>query len=411
MTFKTWRIAYIVLLASIAGCANIASLLSSPTPAPIAQATATPQTLLTPTVPSAVETHTLTVWLPPRFDPNANTTAGHLLKQRLTDFQSTHPKLAIDIRIKAENGEASLLNSLNLTNLAAPMALPDLIALTRPDLEFAALKGLLHPVDGLSTMLHDPNWYGYAHDLGNVQNIGYGLPFAAQQLVLIHQPELQSNTWNDILTAKQAVLFPAGDPQALIPLALYISAGGKLMNDQNLPVLEEGPLTKTLSLLQNGLESQTFSTSLLNLKTDDQVVQAYRSGRAKAMITWSANYQLTDGVVQLVPGLQDGSAVNVANGWMWALAGSAPENQQVATELAEYLLEDKFLSQWINMTGYMPTRIFKSSQADPELQSVQIIPSNDVMAVLGPIMNQAVSRVLNGEQVPVVVRSVMELVK
>lgn len=400
-----------LLLAFVASCANLAPLLSSPTPAPVAQATATPQALLTPTATSVVDIHTLRVWLPPRFDPNANTAAGRLLKQRLTDFQAAHSRLIIDVRIKAEDGEASLLNSLTLTNLAAPAVLPDLIALDRPDLEFAALKGLLHPVDGLSTILHDPNWYEFAHELGNVQNIGYGLPFAAQQLVLVHQPDLQSTTWDEIFAAKQPVLFPAGDPQALIPLVLYMSAGGKLTNDQNRPVLDEVPLTKTLTLIQTGLESQTFSASLLNLKTDDQALQSYRSGRAKAVITWSINYQASDGVKQAIPGLEGGSTVNVADGWMWALAGSAPENQQVATELAEYLLEDQFLSQWINATGYIPTRIFKSSQADPEIQSLQVIPSNDVVAVLGPIMNQAVSRILNGEQVPVVVRSVMEQVK
>jgi len=41
------------------------------------------------------------------------------------------------------------------------------------------------------------------------------------------------------------------------------------------------------------------------------------------------------------------------------------------------------------------------------LESAQAIPSNDVLAALSPILNQALSRVLNGEQIQVVVASVM----
>jgi ABC-type glycerol-3-phosphate transport system substrate-binding protein len=413
MISKVLRAAYCVILALLAGCAELAPLLSQPTPAPATQAAATPQPspAITSTASSAAEPGVLRVWLPPRFDPSADTTASKLLKQRLAEFQSTHTRLIVEVRIRAEEGETSLLNSLALTSQAASSNLPDLIALPRPDLESAALQGLLHPVDGLSTMLDDPGWVPYARSLGHIQNIGYGLPFAGEALVMAHRPELQFDNWDDILASKQPLLFPAGDPLSVVALALYVSAGGKLTDEQNQPTLEETPLTETLNLIQNGLESQTFSPSLLNLKTDEQSLQAYRTGRANAVITWFANYQAADGVRQAVPGLREASILNFADGWMWALAGSAPEKQQVATELAEYLMEDPFLSEWISATGFLPTRLSQNSQANDILEAAQMIPSNDVLAALGPIMNQALNRVLNGEQVSVVVRSVMEQVK
>jgi hypothetical protein len=83
----------------------------------------------------------------------------------------------------------------------------------------------------------------------------------------------------------------------------------------------------------------------------------------------------------------------------------------VATDLAEFLLTDEFVGQWLTDTGYLPTRLSQTSKADVILESAHALPSNDVLLVLGPIMNQALSRVLNGEQVEVVVRSVMEQVK
>jgi ABC-type glycerol-3-phosphate transport system substrate-binding protein len=415
MISKVLRIAYLFIFAALAGCANIESLLSQPTPAsaPLGQTTSTPQPLTDPTQTAhpTTEARVLRVWLPPRFDPNATTVSANLLEQRLIDFESTHPGLKIEIRIKAEEGEASLLNSLSLTNIAAPTALPDLIALSRPDLEAAALKGLLHPVDGLSTVLDDPNWYPYGRELGHIQNIGYGLPFAGDALVLIHRPELEITTWENILAGEDVLVFPASNPQALIALSLYISAGGRIVDEQGLPTLDEERLTQTLLMIQNGhLIEQAFLPAMANYATDTPSMQAYRDGRANIAIAWAASYQADDGVMQMIPSLSS-TPHTFAIGWIWALAGSNPENQQVATELAEFLIADEFTGTWLNETGYLPTRLAPDPELNAILDSAHVIPSNDVLSVLGPIMNQALIRVLNGDQLEGVVRSAMEQVQ
>lgn len=410
MISKVFRIAYFVLFAALVGCANLAPLLSQPTPAPVALATSTSQPFSKPTQTAlpAKEARVLRIWLPPRFDPNADTASAKLLKQRLVDFEATHPSLKIDVRIKAEDG---LLNSLSITSAAAPTALPDLIALPRPDLEAAALKGLIHPIDGLSTVLDDPNWYPYARELGHIQNIGYGLPFAGDALVLIHRPELEVTTWENILAGEDVLVFPASDPQALVLLSLYISAGGRIVNEQGLPTLDEDRLTQTLLMIQNGhLIEQAFLPAMANYETDTPSIQAYRDGRANIAIAWAASYQAGDGIMQTIPSLNS-TPHTFANGWIWALAGSDPENQQVATELAEFLMADEFISKWLSETSYLPTRLFPDSDLNVILESAHLLPSNDVLSVLGPIMNQALIRVLNGDQLESVVRSAMDQVK
>lgn len=413
MIAKILRITYSILLILLTGCASLAPLLSPPTPARVSQATATPRPLpsVTPTAQPVSTARILRVWLPPRFDPNGDTASAKLLKQRLTDFEATHRGLKIEVRIKAETGETGLLNSLSVTSNAAPSALPDLIVLSRPDLETAALKGLLHPIDGLSTILNDPNWYEYARGLGRVQNIGYGLPFAGNALVFIHRPQVEVNSWDDILASKENLLFPVSDPQALVFLSLYISAGGKLVNDQGLPALEDAPLTQSLTLIQKGFEAKTFPLFMIDFKADDEAFQAYHDGHAHMVISWAVHELRTaEDIVGPIPGL-DNPLHSLANGWAWALAGSAPENQQVATELAEYLIADEFVSKWLPGTGYLPARLSlaKDEKAGMKsvLESAQAIPSNDVLAALSPILNQALSRVLNGEQIQVVVASVM----
>ena len=205
------------------------------------------------------------IWLPPEFDPNAGTESANFLKQRLTDFEAEHPGLELEVRIKADEGEANILNSLSVTSMAAPAALPDLIALSRPALETAALKGLLHPMDGLSTTLDDPNWYEYARQLGHIQNTGYGLPFAGDALVLVYRSEVERiNSWNDILASENPLVFAVGDPKALVGLRLYVSAGGELLNAQGQPTLEQDVLTRVLTSIADGTLLGVFSPSLDN---------------------------------------------------------------------------------------------------------------------------------------------------
>jgi multiple sugar transport system substrate-binding protein len=409
MTPKILQIAFLLIFLSLTGCADLAALLTPPTPD--SQFTATPEPTLpaTETPPAVVEPRILRVWLPPHFDPNADGDSSELLRQRLAEFQSSHRSLKIDVRIKAVEGKTGLLNSLSVTSAAAPSTLPDLIALSRVDLETAASAGLLHPMDGLSTLLEDPNWYPFARELGHIQNIGYGLPFAADALVLIHRPKLEINTWEDILASREPLRFPSDSSQPLVLLSIYVSAGGKLVNEQGLPALEGEALARVLTLFHDGLETETFSPSLLESTADEQPVQKDGEGM---IVNWAVNNWTPDqNVMQPVPGL-GGSSHAFANGWLWALAGSAPENQQVATELAEFLMEDSFLSEWERETGYLPTRVVLANDQNADvhavLESAQVLPSDQVISTLGPILSQAVNRVLNGEPVEVVVQSVME---
>ena len=245
---RALRITLSLLFIFLAGCSSLAPLLAQRTPTPVpvisspqgTPATFTPAPEATETPHPADEPRILRVWLPPQFDPNAGTESANLLKQRLTDFEARHPGLEIEVRIKAEEGEANILNALSVTSMAAPSALPDLVALSRPALKAAALKGLLHPIDGLSTTLQYPNWYGYARQLGQIENIGYGLPFAGNVFALVYRSDLGEFTnWEDILASKGVLAFPAGDPQGLVGLSLYISEGGEIVNPQGLPTLDQ----------------------------------------------------------------------------------------------------------------------------------------------------------------------------
>lgn len=388
-----------------AGCASLEPLLASltpPTPAPTPGATAKPPAVATETVPAPPEEPLLRVWLPPEFDPTAQNVAANLMKQRLDEFEVQHPGLKLEIRLKASVGENDIVNVLSLTSSAAPGTMPDLILLSRPDLEAAAGRGLLHPIDGLSTQLEDPNWYAYAQQLGRVQNTGYGLPFAGNALILVYYPELGALvSWEDVLGSRGQLVFPAGNPQGLVGLSLYASAGGEVVNAQGVPTLEVEPLTRALTRIEEGVSKDVLPPSLANVSTEAQTMQIYRTGSANKAIIWILDYRpAEDGELAPLPGAAE-APFSYSTGWLWALAGSNPENQQLAVELAESLVADDFIGEWTRATGYLPTRPSMVEENDrimtAVIESAHPIPPDEVLAVLGPLMQEALTRVLNGE--------------
>jgi multiple sugar transport system substrate-binding protein len=421
MMSRMFRLVLSAALFFSAGCASLEPLLASltpPTPVPTGTApvTPTPPPLPTATAPVEPEASRLLVWLPAQFNPAAENPAAEILAQRLAEFESQHSDLKIEIRIKKAETEGEILNALSVTSAAAPSALPDLILLSRSDLEIAALLGLLHPIDGLSTALEDPNWYSYAQQLAHIQNTGYGLPFLGDALVLVYYPELgQIVTWEDVLGSGGDIVFPAGNPQSLVGLSLYASAGGEILDEQGLPMLDQEALTRVLTLVKEGVSNEVFPASLVNVTNESQTLQIYRTGSANKGIVWYLSYRPSeDGAITPLPGL-DEVPFSYASGWIWALAGADPEKQQLAAELAEFLVAEDFLAEWTRETGYLPTRPSIVEEEDRTitaiLESAHPIPSSDVLAVLGPLMQEALTRVLSGEQPEDVAASIVEMLR
>lgn len=358
---------------------------------------------------------TLTLWLPPQFDPNSATPAGDRLRARLETFQSENPGLRVQVRIKAASGSGGLLEALGVTSAAAPSALPALIALPRSDLESAALKGLIFPLDGLSKQIDDPDWYAFARQLALIQGSAFGLPFAGDTLLLLYRsarlPTAPSD-WNAIVRLGQSVAFPAADPQALVTLELYLSAGGATKDAQGRPILQTEALLKALKLYAESASPNIFPNWLSQYQTDGQAWQAYRDQRANLVITWCSRYLAelpADTTATLLPSL-GAQPLTLATGWIWAISEPLPERRPAAAKLAEFLVASDFLAQWNAAAGYLPPR--PSALAAWTNQSVrsllsaaalsaQVRPSNDALISLGPVLADATLQVIKQQIDPV----------
>ncbi len=421
MISRILRFANYSLILLLVGCSSLSPFLATPTADTALQATVTPQVMPTATVPATTnQPRLLRVWLPPRFDPYAETASAALLKQRLQEFEGEYPGFQIEVRIKSET---DILDTLSITNKAAPEAMPDLIALSYSDMQAVASAGFLHPLEGLTSVLQDPDWYAFARDLGHLTTTEFGIPFASDVLLSVYRPavfEELPTTWEAFFESGTYLVFPVSDPDALFSLSLYLSVGGRLADEQGAVILDEQTLIRLLSFYKQAIESETILPVTRDYQTDAQSLQFYRDGKADLAVIWAtSDVQTQSGAYSPLLGL-DNAHYSLGDGWVWALAGSNVENQPLAVELASYLVESDFMSEWTFASGILPTRPqalngwegdeLKSS-INEVLQSAHPIPPRVVVSVVGPLLQGALIRIFNGEQPEAVARSVVEDLK
>ena len=387
------------------------SLLPSATAAVNQPTSALTETPATSGTPGSIQE--LTIWLPPQFDPTSGTPASNLLKERLKTFSDQHNGLQINVRIKAAAGAGGLLDALTATSAAAPLALPDLIALSRDDLEAGALKGILYPFDNQSNTLEDPDWYSFARQMGLVQGTSYGLPFAGDALIMLYRPAqvpVLPTNWTALLQQSNVVAFPAADAQSLVTLTLYESTGGQITDSQRRPILATSNLASVLKIYESGVKNGIFPTWLTSYDTDGQTWQAYQDKRSSWVVTWVTQYlaelPADTSMLPFLPVSDGATSLTLATGWVWALGNPQSGRRSLSIELANWLVDSDFLSKWTMAAGYLPPRPTSlAGWSNQSLQtllsqvviSAQLRPSTDLLASLGPVLKDATLQVLKGQ--------------
>lgn len=370
----------------------------------------------------------LRVWLPRQFDIHQDNPASLLLRKRLDEFLVKNPGVSLDVRIKAESGPGGMLESLAAASAAAPLAMPDLVALSRSTLEPAALKGYLRSYAGLTSLMEETDWYEYAHQMSLLQQSLFGLPFAGDALVMAFNPEviaIPPQDWAQTLSISATLVFPASDPAAMFTQVQYLAAGGQVQDDQGRPALDEMALLKVLQFYQQASTAGQMPFWLTQYETDDQAWEAWQAGQSDLNITWvSRVLQSPDRVLRgaSMPTIS-GQAYTVSSGWVWALSSPSrdPQREALAIRLAEFLCEPNFLGAWTQAAGYLPTRSKAldawdagpyADMARTVVASAHQMPSANILAVVGPALRQAVTSVLRQQASPEeAARSAVELFK
>jgi ABC-type glycerol-3-phosphate transport system substrate-binding protein len=357
---------------------------------------------------------TLTVWLPPDFDPNNGSEAGTLLKERLDEFSDRTPGVRVAFRIKDLDGQSSLLESLSAAYEAAPSALPDLVALPGVQMQFAASRNLIYPLESFSSGQEDEDWYDFARDLGRYQGERYGIPFAGDALVMAFHPMIIGDppgSWEEVILNENVLAFPAADPNAYYTLALYQSLGGEFLDENGDPQLDPVLLESVLNFYLQAKNTEVMPDWLTQNNTDELSWGVFMKNQAQMAITWTTRFfdQTTGGINFTAIPTQDGTPFTIATGWVWSLTGKDQSRYQAAIDLSEYLTEGEFLGEWTLAAGYLPPRpsaidVWPSGSdlalASKILPSAVLIPDQSIYNVLGELFSQATIKVLNQESTP-----------
>ena len=363
--------------------------------------------------PAEISIRDLVIWVPPQFDPSANNPAAQLFNQRLQDYQQDNPHINVIVRVKSASGPGSLLETLISANAVAPDSLPALALLTRSDMNQAISKNLLAPMDELSTVIDEDDWFTFSRDMAIQQGTSYGLPFASNLLGIVYRQQvLESDQpmWDEAIRRMNQLIFPAGDPDALVTMSLYLSAEGEIRDAQGHQMITPEELTDVLNVYAEASRRGLFPSVLTELQNDDQAWEFFQDNESDAVITWASRLFIDTETYRLamLPSIGD-QPYTTATGWLWCLPSTNEVDILAGIRLAEYLVASDFLEEWSPVSGVFPVRPSSQNGWDDSvlkstisgmLQYAYLRPDRTLTSVITPELKNSVGEVLTRVSTP-----------
>ncbi|HHX07920.1 MAG TPA: hypothetical protein GX730_00595 [Chloroflexi bacterium] len=348
----------------------------------------------------------LILWLPPAFDPNNESEAGTILQEKLNLFAYEN-KIEIIVRVKSQTGAGSLTDALTAAKAAVPEVLPDLIALSAPELQLAAERDLIYPHEALTQLLDENDWYPFGHQLSEADDLIVAVPAIGDSLSLVYDsvyPFIPSDDWTNVKGNYGYFAFAADDPQGKFLLLLYMAVGGEVMDGQGYALLQEEPLIEALQILKDGRNARHISSLSLGFQNESQPWQSFLD-RALNTAVVPVSLVLTgldESKDQPDPALTQPD-FSLGTGSAWALGSPDPARQELALKLLSQLSETEFLARWSEAMGKLPARpsalgYWTHPTLKPALeviaQNVELYPPEDILNKLGPILRNATLLIL-----------------
>ncbi len=390
----------------------------SPTPSPSPDApTASPTAPLIPPTP-ALDPNLVRVWLPRPFAPDANTAGGLVLAEQLATFQTEHPGITLDVRLKQVSGPGGLSTALTAAYNAAPTILPHLIALSPDEVASAYRAGLLVPLEATLADELLADYYPFAQAMSRVDEVSVCLPFAIDARVLAYNTQIYEApplTWAEVITGP--LILPAAETSGLTLLETYLALGGALASPSGQLGLDADVLAEALTFYQTAQATDVLPLSTLTYTDPEATWQVFRERRATLAVT-SAQWYLAEQdrasntAVTFLP-TRTGTPYALASGWCWAMVAAlaTPEQQALAAELLRWLNAPEQLGAWSLATHVLPARAEALQQAGWSdrshtrfakiiLENAQPQPAAEVLARLGLPLRQALEDMLSGQATP-----------
>lgn len=378
----------------------------------------------TPTAMITDGTINLVMWTVEEVSSEAEGEIGDFISNSLRAFRRNNPNLEIEVILKKTNGKGGVLDFLRTAREVAPAILPDVAVIAATDLNQAYANSLIQPLDGKLDRSIVQDLLPAARRMGTINDDLAGVPIDLEMqhtvyngLTFAEAPLL----WSDVLTANTKYLFPAKGINGLVnvhTLAQYFSAGGKLLDNEGSPAIDERVLRDVLEFYRQGVENGTIDPTLLDAAMIEELWPIYLEGRAGIAQTtvrqYLADRELFNNThfAPLPVRSKKDIPVHVINGWVLVLItdGEDMQRQAAALSLIEWFMSTNNNATWNKINKSIPTRGASYQQLagdDPywiflseQLNTAQPQPGFVGYDQLGRILQQAVAQVIRGEATP-----------
>jgi ABC-type glycerol-3-phosphate transport system substrate-binding protein len=418
--FLTCSLLIIALLST--GCTQATPTPQSvlPTPSTTIETTYTSPTVTpTPTREPSPMITTLELWLPEELDPYGKGTGANVMAQQLSGFSRAYPDLQVDVVVKKAHGRGGLPDFLRTAREAAPSVLPDLMILDAADLKAVAGSNLIQPLDDSTAPAAADDRFPFASAMGQVggQTMGFIIGVDMQHLAyrrdLLDSPPI---SWTAVISAPAPYIFPAGGYDDTIndaTLIQYLGAGGKLTDPEGNPWLDEEVMLSVFDFYSQCITHTVIApTQVLTLTHVDQAWEQFKADTSGMVAVRAGRYWLEeseDFAAAPIP-TKSGRPFSIARGWALTLVTDDPNRQEAASLLFNWLTASEHNAQWTQAAGYLPgtySALRLWELPDEDLAVLRSImegavppPRPDLITVIGPAMQEALTDVLKGYATP-----------
>lgn len=422
----------LLLLPLLLGCQAGTSTAIEATPSPTATTTRSRPTATsaasaeTPTVTAEAEddTGTLVLWTVDSIAPEEGELSDYF-RNSLRSFGRNNPDIEVEVILKKASGKGGILDFLRTSKEVVPSVLPDVAIMDATDLNQAHTNGLIQPLNGKLDRSIVQDLLPAARRMGTIEDNLIGVPLGLEMEHTVYNTaifETPPLLWSDVLTANTRYLFPAKGVNGLVndlTLAQYFSAGGRLLDGEGTPTLDEAVLRSILEFYQQGVENGTIDPeTVLEAATTEALWPIYASGQAGIAQTTVRQYLTerealgTTNVSSLPVPSQENTPTSIMHGWVIVLVTDSDNiaHQAAALNLIEWFMSTENNATWNEVNQSIPTRDSAFQQRagdDPywvflaeQLNTAQPKPGFVGYDQLGRIMQQAVVQVISGEATP-----------
>ncbi len=371
---KLIRVGMLLLLLTACGLMDEQTAQDAPTPippTPTAELVVEEETAVSEDPPVEVEesVQQLIIWLPPAFADEVDVEGETaVFQQQLSHFAESHPDIEIVVEEKAVEGNGGMLDYLRTGRPVAPTILPHLLILPVERLPVATEAGLLQPLAAYLPAGAMGDLYPAAQEMVDVDGEVMGYPIFVNDLTHMMSERdlfidgLEPIRWRSMVTkADVQFVFPAaGIDGTLLLLQTYLAEGGRVADEDGVPILEMEPLTNALSAFEDGSREGYIIPESRTMSSLDEVWPYLLAEDGATVAQTNARQFLQqqpspDDIVFAPMSGPMHALTPLLDGWAWALPHSPDEAERaLAAELLTFMSEPEQLAVWSEDSGILP---------------------------------------------------------